>query len=406
MELKLNWTGDRDRVAETRLMCYAAARKELPRFREMVEADGWSGPGDYLLAERGSRAVGTATSISFNMWIRGVSFSCQGVAWVGAVKSARRQGGTDPGVASAVMKEIVRMGRERGHVVSALMPFRVSFYEHFGYGVVERRGDWTVPLSVVPHGHTTGWRFAEPGDYEGPLVRHWQRSTEAGQCDVERSARRWSRLKLTDEEGMCFVREAGGEIDAMVMIVDERTEERRNLRVVAFSPAEAGAIAPLLSFLGTMRDQYSAAVISVPADWQINRLLREPQVPHRPVDHATAQMRLQTRMSMRILDHRKYLESLKWPAQTKGRVTIGVSESEGGTSRFGLEIEAGRATVKPATGEADFECRDIHWAAIATSDLKAGDAVRWNLARQSGAAASRWLEEAFAGPAPFCREAF
>ena len=30
-------------------------------------------------------------------------------------------------------------------VISALMPFRGSFYEHFGYGIAECRCTWTVP---------------------------------------------------------------------------------------------------------------------------------------------------------------------------------------------------------------------------------------------------------------------
>src|SRR5882724_623416 len=115
MTLNLRWVGDeqRDRVAETRMLCYAPARKELTDYVQRLREDARSGPGDWLLAETpAGEAVGTATSYPMTMWVRGA--------------------------------------RERGFVVSALMPFRGSFYEHFGYGFVERRADWTIPMTVLP----------------------------------------------------------------------------------------------------------------------------------------------------------------------------------------------------------------------------------------------------------------
>ena len=84
---------------------------------------------------------------------------CQGVAWVGAIKTHRRRGGSDPGVATTVMREVVRHARDRGDACSALMPFRASYYQHFGYGVVERRHEWTVPIAALPTGDCDGVRF-------------------------------------------------------------------------------------------------------------------------------------------------------------------------------------------------------------------------------------------------------
>ena len=128
--LKMNWVGlgDLDRVAETRWKCYAHAGKDFARYKESLQADPWGRSGDYLLAERHGEAVVTATSLPLTMWVRGSPISCQGVAYVGTIKSARRRGGSDPGVGSAVMREVLRVAREREHVVTALMPFRVSFY--------------------------------------------------------------------------------------------------------------------------------------------------------------------------------------------------------------------------------------------------------------------------------------
>src|SRR3954452_9217935 len=150
MALTLRWLGEGegeiDRVAQTRLYCYSPAAKDLEAYQKRIRADQRVKTGDFLLAERDGVAVGTTTSISFAMWVRGARLACQGVAWVGTIKTQRGSGraGGEKGIASQLLNETVRKGRERGEVVSALMPFRSSYYEHFGYGMVERRNEWTV----------------------------------------------------------------------------------------------------------------------------------------------------------------------------------------------------------------------------------------------------------------------
>jgi predicted acetyltransferase len=408
MAMEMRWVGEQelDRVAQTRWMCYAHAGKELERYRERIRADPRSGPGDYLLAERDGAAVGTATSLPLTMWARGSPLSCQGVAWVGTIKTERRRGG-EAGVASAVMREILRMARQRRYVLSALMPFRVSFYEHFGYGLVERRAEWTIPLSTLAPGDCAGWRFITEQDRPA-LAAQWQRAVEAGQCDVERSERRWDHRLLDEAEGMTFV-DRPGQADAVrasAFITQENVNGRNILKVQEWSAESPENFRGLLNFLGTMRDQFSTASIVAPVDWPVNRLLREAQVPHRPVDHPTAEVRWHTRTQLRILDHAKFLESLRLPQTAKGRASVGVTESEGEISRFSVEMESGRARVSAAAGEVDFECLDRHWAAIATGDLPATQAVELGLAKARTAAASSLLDALSAGPAPFCREYF
>ena len=63
------------------------------------------------------------------------------------------------------------------------MPFRASFYEHFGYGLAELRHEWTVPLSIFPTGDFAGFRFAEQSDFSGKNV-----SGESCSSHVENTA--------------------------------------------------------------------------------------------------------------------------------------------------------------------------------------------------------------------------
>jgi predicted acetyltransferase len=409
MALQMRWVGndELDRVAETRWKCYGHAHKDLAKHKEIVRTSPWPRPGDYLLAEKDGEAVGTASEYPMTMWVRGSAVSCQGVAYVGTIKSARRRGGKDPGVASAVMKEMLRVARERQYVVTALMPFRASFYEHFGYGIVERRADWTIPLSVLPRTDWGAWRFIRPEDRDAH-AEQWQRSVQAGQCDIERSTARWKHRELYyEEEGMMFIdREAGsGPARGSAFVTQEITAGRNILKIQQWSVDSPDGFLSMLSFFGTMKDQFSTLLIGAPADWQINRLLVESQIPHRPVEHPTATASIQTRMQLRILDHRKYLESLHWPEQIKGRAVVSVAECEGSLSQFAVEVDSGLAKVTDG-GEPDFECADRNWASIATGDLPVDEAIRLAAAKLNNPRALEVLRGLAIGPIPCCRESF
>ena len=406
MSLSLRWVGDEEagRVARARWLCYAHAARDLAKVEESLRADGRAVGGDYVLAERDGVAVGTATSLSMTMRVRGAAVPCQGVAWVGAAKTERRK---PPGVASAVMAETLRKAREREQVVSALMPFRASFYEHFGYGVVERRAEWTVPLSVLPAGgagDADGWRPLDPADVQA-LAACRGRMLEGSQCDVERTAAGWRLFRHKEESGFAFVRAAGQDVTAWALLVHAHTHGKDILRVEDWGADSPSAFRGVLHFLATLRDQYFAAVLPLPADFPLNLLLRESQVPHRPVNHPTAEVKLVTRMQVRVLDHRRFLEALRWPAPTAGRATVAVRESEGHVSKFRLDVADGRAAVSPSDAAPGFECPDRIWAAVACGELPASRAVRLGLADDPGGHASV-LDALAQGPVPFCTEYF
>jgi len=122
MSLKLSWRGreSADIIALTRARSYAPGMGETAVYQQRLANDPRVTGDDLLLAERDGAAVGTATSYSMKMWVRGRAVKSQGVAWVGTVKTQRRLGG----VASQIMAEVIRKGRERGQTLSALMPFR------------------------------------------------------------------------------------------------------------------------------------------------------------------------------------------------------------------------------------------------------------------------------------------
>jgi predicted acetyltransferase len=435
MSVHLRWVAadEHDRVALARMRAYAPAAKDLPRYLDRMKADPRLKSGDCLLAEADGDPVGTATSLSMAMWVRGGAVWCQGVAYVGTVRTHRRGGGppagtpsptasagphtaapspagaASPGVATQLMRELTRRARDREQAISALMPFRNSFYERFGYGVVERRHDWTVPTALLPAGDFDGYRHYRPADLEALAVCR-QKQVCRGQCDLKRTKATWENLLKQSEEGFFLIDrpDEGGTVRGFVGFDTQvKPDGRWHLKVNDLGYEDPPALRRALALLASLKDQYATCGLSLPVDLPLNRLLRETQVPHRVVPHATADCRAYTRMQVRVLDHKAFLEAMTaLPPGGGGRAVVAVHETEGHESRFAVEIADGRAAVTPTTETAGFRCKDATWAAVACGDLPATRAAELGLATAETPAAAAVLDALAAGPTPFCNEPF
>ena len=178
------------------------------------------------------------------------------------------------------------------------------------------------------------------------------------------------------------------------------------LRVTEMGYDDVEALRRQLHFLASQKDQCSAAVLTLPSDLPFNWMLREPQIPHRPVNHAAAVLRPLTRMQLRVLDHKKFLEALRLPRHREGSAIVAVHEAEGHVSRFLLDIAGGQASVHPTGATPTFECADRTWVAIVCGDLAASQAARLGLATPIDAARIDFLDQFAQGPKPFCSEFF
>jgi predicted acetyltransferase len=314
MGMNFRWVGEEDfpQVADTRLRCYGDPEKDRERFVQYLRNDPRGKPGDYLLAELDGEAVGTATSFSLNIWVRGASMRSQGVAWVGAIKTMRRRAEKpSSGVASQVMWEMVKKARERGDVVSALVPFRASYYEHFGYGLVEWRKEWTVPMGILPSGEFDGIRFYEAGDFTARM-QCLRRVNQVGQCAVERSEEYWRAPVLEAEEKTQIVDrpDESGPVRGSMFLATQQIDGKFLLKVTEAVYEDLAALRRQLHFLSSLKDQYYAVQMPLPSDVPLSAMLKEPQVFQRAANHATAEVRSFTRTMFRVLDHKAFLEAL------------------------------------------------------------------------------------------------
>ncbi|MEV0393659.1 GNAT family N-acetyltransferase [Polymorphospora rubra] len=86
-----------------------------------------------LIAEVDGRTVAAVAGIPMRQNVRGVVHRMAGIASVSTDPLARRQGH-----ARTLLTRLLGDMRDDGHVVSALYPFRPSFYERFGYAGMPR----------------------------------------------------------------------------------------------------------------------------------------------------------------------------------------------------------------------------------------------------------------------------
>ncbi len=409
MAIELRWVdaSEHDKVAQTRHRCYGSAMKNAGQFRESMSNDPRARAGDFLLAEEKGQPIGTITSLSLNIRLGEAKLPCQGIAWVGTAKTSRRTGDkSQPGIATQLMNCALDKAREREQPVSALMPFRASFYEHFGFGLAEKRVEWSIPLGILPKAAAPGFRFFSSDDLP-QLMAARQAEFSRGQADIETdlpTLRMWAGLF---DNGWCMVYQPAGAAAPLgyLFFVEESVENRKVVRVEDWCCFEPSNLLPMLAFLGTLQDQYSSVFITLPADVPLNLLLKESQIPHRAVDHPFPVARPYTRMQIRVLDHRKALEAMRYPAGVAGKATIAVAECEGTTSQFQLEIADGRASVSAGKASPDFACPDRIWSSIVGGHLQASQAMIWGLAEAKASAAA--LLDAFSqGPQPFCQDYF
>ncbi len=288
------------------------------------------------------------------------------------------------------------------------MPFRGSYYEHFGYGFVERRAAWTVPLDLIPEGDFSSVRFYRDADFDA-LVQCKQRIAQHGQCDIERSAEMWKHYLKELEDGFLVVdRDGEGPVRGWMTFQHQHRDGLDTVRAFFDTGWEdTAALKRLLCFLGSLKDQYRFAAIQLPADLRLNLLLGERQMTHRvSKNHPNAEVRPFNRMQVRVLDHAKFLEAQRWPADAKGKTVVAVHEPEGNVAKFALDVESGRATVKATDAAEDVECGASAWAAVACGDIKASAAAELGVIQANSIAATGLLDALAEGPSPFCREYF
>jgi predicted acetyltransferase len=99
-----------------------------------------------LIAEEDGRALAGVAALRMRQNVRGLVHDMAGVASVASHPSARRRG-----LVRELMHRLLRQMREEGCAVSALYPFRPSFYARFGFVGIPRHRTAAFPPQGLDH---------------------------------------------------------------------------------------------------------------------------------------------------------------------------------------------------------------------------------------------------------------
>lgn len=98
-----------------------------------------------LCAFDGDRPVASAKSIDYDQWFGGQRVPCAGIAGVAVLPEYRGQG-----LASAVVRTVLREERARGRAISALYPTATALYRSLGYEFGGLRLQFRAPIADLP----------------------------------------------------------------------------------------------------------------------------------------------------------------------------------------------------------------------------------------------------------------
>ncbi len=217
-----------------------------------------------MVAEDEGVGTAEATAIPMRQNVRGTVHAMAGVAGVASQPLVRRRGHV-----RAVVTELLRHRHDSGDVVSALYPFRPSFYERFGYVGVPRTR--TVRFSPADLG-----RLLLTAELDGSV------SMEPI-ADGYDGYREFTRTLLTQRHGMALLpdRQDGQLREGRKWLVTARVDGAvvgaLTYRINGFGGelvtgdllvTSALGRALILQFLARHTDQVSTVVLTVPADEQ------------------------------------------------------------------------------------------------------------------------------------------
>ncbi|MEU8329541.1 GNAT family N-acetyltransferase [Micromonospora sp. NPDC048839] len=215
-----------------------------------------------LVAEEGGVTLAAVSSIPMRQNLRGAVLPMAGVAGVATHPLARRQGHV-----RVLLHQLLDEVRDEGHPVSALYPFRPSFYARFGYvGLPKPRRATFAPAHLgsllrVDLPGEVGWERVAAG------YPTWRAYTE--RCLRERHGfalfpdYRANGMRDRDEYWLLTARVDGEVTGAMTYRIDEHGGTLHGNELLVSDPL---ARVLLLQFFARHVDQVERVTVQVPPD--------------------------------------------------------------------------------------------------------------------------------------------
>ena len=238
----------------------------------------------------------------FEARLNGKWVSMGGVGAVSTLPEYRNSGAIRQ-VFRRMLPECVR----RGEVISALYPFKHSFYRKFGYETVANRNIFEFRPAAL-----RAFRFGgkakqfERGQDVGEYLRIHERFIQNYNLTVRRDVQTMQRRFLLDqplsERKFAYLLSQNGENTAYVCFTDQRHDPAARLIVTDLAWTEPAGLGAILGFLARFEADYGAIELPLPTDVNLRLLV--------PDAYEIEEAKLTASYMLRVIDVPKALETL------------------------------------------------------------------------------------------------
>lgn len=250
---------------------WAEAFPEKPeerRAREIREGFTYGDLTDCWVVEVDGRLAGALRTYRLRMNLWGRIVPTMGLAGVAVAPDFRRRG-----VGRRMCVDALRIARERGDVLCALYPFRVSFYRDLGFalgGEIHRYRFHPTLLPIYP-----GWDRVERAPEEGRELAQeiYARVAPRTNGFLDRTERMYAFLRVRGTY-LYLHRDPRGRPTGYIVVRGQGgPPERSRLRVVELVAEDREAYLGLLGWLSVQRDQWGTILYdAVPGEDFYQRL--------------------------------------------------------------------------------------------------------------------------------------
>jgi predicted acetyltransferase len=352
---------------------------------------------DAWVVEVDGEIAAAALAIPARWWFGGCAYDTSAVAAVAVRPINRRRG-----LASELMRGLLRAERDAGRPYSVLYPFQHGFYRRLGYASIGLMHFWRLPLAQLPDEPRlrSNVRLVREPDRASviDLYARWL-PTRSG---FERKPRQWERRWTTaDEKWVLYDDAATGVRGYLAYRAAGPTLEIREL-VAETADAERG----LWAFVAAQIEQRTAATYHAPIDQPLWTMLREPHM-FEPANRGfiiSDVAALTISFMARAVDLPAALTQRQYPRDIAGTIRLQVADTVLGPSVLDLSIADGHAHVDHTTATPDASCDIVTFSQLLCGALSARSA-RWYGHLQATDATVSLLDQAFPPGPPFIHPA-
>jgi len=277
-------TSIRFRFADTADIAPAAAMiahsfpgaERTPEWRDAsLRTPAWGGGAEtLLLGVEGERIVAALQAHRQRMLVGGAGLACCGIGTVAIAPTHRRRG-----AAARLMHAALHEARTRGDVVSALYPFRTSFYGRLGYGVagiVEQHRITPSHLRDDPLRARVQLLDTDASRTEALALYHSWIRTQNGQ--MLRPDAVWRDIVIAHDRALFGWRNDAGALEGYAVVAYIGGADRY-LDVDEIVWTTRDARLGLYGWLASLADQWPALIMRALPSQRLSDFIEEPRLP-------------------------------------------------------------------------------------------------------------------------------